>query len=131
MSIVGFWDSLWRGKEAKVGKECSEELERWLREDAVKSYEEYKADPSTGIPAEEFMGRVRESYPAMKPPLHIGQGWVEHDGREYSGSHYDIVEIKLRNGDVWRDKVTAFWLLGDHTGHDCDIIAYRVWERAE
>ena len=34
-------------------------LEKWLREDVVKSYDEYHADPSTGIPADQVMARIR------------------------------------------------------------------------
>jgi putative addiction module CopG family antidote len=35
-------------------------LERWLREEATKSYDEYKADPSRAIPANQVMQRIRE-----------------------------------------------------------------------
>lgn len=37
-------------------------LERWLRDEVVKSCEEFAADPSKGIPIEEVMDRVRASY---------------------------------------------------------------------
>lgn len=33
-------------------------FERWLRDEAVASYKEYKADPSTGIPIDEVLGRI-------------------------------------------------------------------------
>ena len=41
-------------------------VEKWLREDAVSSVEEYRADPSTGIPANEVMQRVREMVARMR-----------------------------------------------------------------
>lgn len=34
-------------------------VERWLREEVSKSYDEYAADPSTGIPADKIMARLR------------------------------------------------------------------------
>jgi len=39
-------------------------IESWLRNEVAKSYEEYAADPSIGIPAEEVMTRLRASYRA-------------------------------------------------------------------
>jgi putative addiction module CopG family antidote len=39
-------------------------IERWLRSEVAKSYDEYKADPSLGIPAEAVMARLRASYRA-------------------------------------------------------------------
>ena len=35
-------------------------LEKWLREEVVKSLEEYEADPLSAIPAEEVLDRIRE-----------------------------------------------------------------------
>ena len=37
-------------------------LENWLRGEVAKSYDEFAADPSTGIPADEVMARLRASY---------------------------------------------------------------------
>jgi Arc/MetJ-type ribon-helix-helix transcriptional regulator len=37
-------------------------LEKWLRSEVAKSYDELAADPSIGIPAEEIMERLRVSY---------------------------------------------------------------------
>jgi putative addiction module CopG family antidote len=37
-------------------------VESWLRNEIAKSYDEYAADPSIGIPAEEVMARLRASY---------------------------------------------------------------------
>ena len=34
-------------------------LEKWLREEVVKSYDEYQADPSSAIPADNVMVRIR------------------------------------------------------------------------
>ena len=34
-------------------------VERWLREEAAKSYDEYAADPGIGIPADKVMNRLR------------------------------------------------------------------------
>ncbi|MGO8800653.1 MAG: type II toxin-antitoxin system ParD family antitoxin [Roseiarcus sp.] len=39
-------------------------IERWLRDEVVKSYDEYAADPSIGIPAGEVMTRLRAAYRA-------------------------------------------------------------------
>jgi putative addiction module CopG family antidote len=39
-------------------------VERWLREEVAKSYDEHTADPSTGIPADNIMARLRTSYQA-------------------------------------------------------------------
>jgi len=39
-------------------------VERWLRDEVAKSYDEYAADPSIGIPAGEVMARLRTSYRA-------------------------------------------------------------------
>jgi putative addiction module CopG family antidote len=37
-------------------------LENWLRGEVTKSYDEFAADPSIGIPAGEVMARLRASY---------------------------------------------------------------------
>ena len=37
-------------------------LENWLRGEVAKSYDEFAADPSVGIPAGEVMARLRASY---------------------------------------------------------------------
>ena len=37
-------------------------LESWLRGEVAKSYDEFAADPSIGIPAAEVMERLRASY---------------------------------------------------------------------
>ncbi len=37
-------------------------LENWLRGEVAKSYDEFAADPSIGIPAGEVMARLRTSY---------------------------------------------------------------------
>lgn len=37
-------------------------VERWLMVEVAKSHDEFMADPSIGIPAEEVMARVRTSY---------------------------------------------------------------------
>jgi putative addiction module CopG family antidote len=37
-------------------------LESWLRGEVAKSYDEFAADPSIGIPAGEVMERLRASY---------------------------------------------------------------------
>jgi antitoxin ParD1/3/4 len=34
-------------------------LEKWLREDVVRSLEEYEADPASAIPVDEVLDRVR------------------------------------------------------------------------
>ena len=39
-------------------------VEKWLRDEVAKSYDEYAADPSIGIPAGEVMARLRASYRA-------------------------------------------------------------------
>jgi putative addiction module CopG family antidote len=39
-------------------------VDRWLRDEVAKSYDEYAADPSIGIPAEDVMARLRASYRA-------------------------------------------------------------------
>jgi antitoxin ParD1/3/4 len=39
-------------------------VERWLRDEVAKSYDEFAADPSIGIPAEEVMARLRASHRA-------------------------------------------------------------------
>jgi antitoxin ParD1/3/4 len=39
-------------------------IEKWLRDEVAKSYDEYAADPSIGIPAGEVMARLRASYRA-------------------------------------------------------------------
>ena len=37
-------------------------VENWLRGEVAKSYDEFAADPSIGIPANEVMERLRTSY---------------------------------------------------------------------
>jgi antitoxin ParD1/3/4 len=37
-------------------------VEAWLRGEVAKSYDEYAADPSTGLPAEDVMAQLRRSY---------------------------------------------------------------------
>ncbi len=37
-------------------------LESWLRGEAAKSFDEFAADPSIGVPAEDVMARLRASY---------------------------------------------------------------------
>ncbi len=39
-------------------------VENWLRDEVAKSYDEYAADPSIGIPASDVMARLRASYKA-------------------------------------------------------------------
>jgi antitoxin ParD1/3/4 len=39
-------------------------IERWLRDEIAKSYDEYAADPSIGIPVEDVMTCLRASYRA-------------------------------------------------------------------
>ncbi len=34
-------------------------VERWLREEVVRSYDEYKANPASGIPADQILPRLR------------------------------------------------------------------------
>ena len=34
-------------------------VERWLQDEVAKSYDEHAADPSTGIPADKIMARLR------------------------------------------------------------------------
>jgi antitoxin ParD1/3/4 len=41
-------------------------VEKWLRDEVAKSYDEYAADPSIGIPADEVMARLRASYRARQ-----------------------------------------------------------------
>lgn len=41
-------------------------MEKWLQEEVGKSYDEYTADPSTAVPADELMARVRAAY-KMRP----------------------------------------------------------------
>jgi antitoxin ParD1/3/4 len=37
-------------------------LERWLRDEAARSYDEYAADPAVGVPADNIMARLQASY---------------------------------------------------------------------
>ncbi|MGO9774367.1 MAG: type II toxin-antitoxin system ParD family antitoxin [Roseiarcus sp.] len=37
-------------------------VEKWLRDEVAKSYDEFAADPNIGIPADEVMARLRASY---------------------------------------------------------------------
>jgi antitoxin ParD1/3/4 len=41
-------------------------VEKWLRDEVAKSYDDYAADPSIGIPADEIMARLRASYRARQ-----------------------------------------------------------------
>ena len=41
-------------------------VEKWLRDEVTKSYDEYAADPSIGIPADKVMARLRASYRARQ-----------------------------------------------------------------
>jgi antitoxin ParD1/3/4 len=41
-------------------------VEKWLRDEVAKSYDEYAADPSIGIPAGDVMARLRASYRARQ-----------------------------------------------------------------
>ena len=41
-------------------------VEKWLRDEVAKSYDEYAADPSIGIPADQVMARLRASYRARQ-----------------------------------------------------------------
>lgn len=43
-------------------------LEKWLREEVVPGIEEYRADPSTGIPSEHAMQHIRELAAKMPKP---------------------------------------------------------------
>lgn len=40
-------------------------VEKWLQQEVVRSVEEYRADPSTGISADEVMQRVHEMAAGM------------------------------------------------------------------
>jgi putative addiction module CopG family antidote len=48
------------GLRALQGRD--EAFERWLRTEAVKSYEEYKADPSNVMPAKDVLDHIRKRY---------------------------------------------------------------------
>jgi len=37
-------------------------VEKWLREEIVKSYDECEADATLGVPAEQVMARIRSQY---------------------------------------------------------------------
>jgi antitoxin ParD1/3/4 len=37
-------------------------VEKWLREEVVKSYDECEADETLGVPAEQVMARIRSRY---------------------------------------------------------------------
>ena len=41
-------------------------VDRWLRDEVAKSYDEYAADQSIGIPADDVMARLRASYRARQ-----------------------------------------------------------------
>jgi len=41
-------------------------VDKWLRDEVAKSYDEYAADPSIGIPADDIMARLRASYRARQ-----------------------------------------------------------------
>jgi len=42
-------------------------LEAWLRGEVARSYDDFAADPSIGIPADQIMGRLRASYRKRLP----------------------------------------------------------------
>ncbi len=46
-------------------------LDRWLRGEVAKSYDEFAADPSIGIPADDVMARLRASYRERVAKPHI------------------------------------------------------------
>ena len=39
-------------------------IERWLASEVAKSFDEYEANPTIGVPAEEAISRLRASYRA-------------------------------------------------------------------
>lgn len=41
-------------------------IERWLREDVVAGHEEYRASPSTAVPAEDVLARIKARRAAEK-----------------------------------------------------------------
>ena len=41
-------------------------VDKWLRDEVAKSYDEYAADPSIGIPVDDIMARLRASYRARQ-----------------------------------------------------------------
>ena len=41
-------------------------VDKWLRDEVAKSCDEYAADPSIGIPADDIMARLRGSYRARQ-----------------------------------------------------------------
>ena len=41
-------------------------VDKWLRDEVAKSCDEYAADPSIGIPADDIMARLRASYRARQ-----------------------------------------------------------------
>lgn len=41
-------------------------VERWLKDEVAKSYDEHTANPSTGVPADKLMARLRTNYRARK-----------------------------------------------------------------
>ena len=41
-------------------------VDKWLRDEVAKSYDEYAADPSIGIPVDHIMARLRASYRARQ-----------------------------------------------------------------
>ena len=48
------------GIELLLDRETS--LEKWLREDVIRSYDAFEADPSRGIPIDDVMPRLRERH---------------------------------------------------------------------
>lgn len=51
-------------------------------------------------------------------------GWITWNGGERPVGGDEIVEVRFRDGDVFRDRsLGLFWA---HDGDDEDIIAYRV-----
>jgi antitoxin ParD1/3/4 len=43
-------------------------IENWLRDEVVKSYDEFVADPTIGIPAAEIMARIKARYQSSVVP---------------------------------------------------------------
>ena len=43
-------------------------VERWLREEVLAGHAEYLADPSTGVPAEAILDRIKAKRVASKAP---------------------------------------------------------------
>ena len=54
------------GMRALLARDAA--VERWLREEVVAGHEEYSADPSTGVPAEALLDRIKARRVASKAP---------------------------------------------------------------